>query len=189
MHGSVGSGVVTGGPPVSSVRSLRAVAASADQLATQAAMTAFALGGNAVDAAIAANAAIAVTGPHLCGMGGDLFALVRAPDGEVHALNATGRAGSGADPDALRAAGHSAMPMRHDVRTVTVPGCVDGWMALHRRFGRARAGRRAGPGDPPRRLRLPGQPAARRIVAPRSTTTPGATSPSWPTRRSGPARP
>ena len=126
---------MTGGPPVSSVRSLRAVAASADQLATQAAMTAFTLGGNAVDAAIAANAAIAVTGPHLCGLGGDLFALVRGPDGEVHALNATGRAGSGADPVLLRAAGHSAMPMRHDVRAVTVPGCVDGWMALHRRFG------------------------------------------------------
>ncbi|MGH9270874.1 MAG: gamma-glutamyltransferase family protein [Ilumatobacteraceae bacterium] len=123
------------GPPVSSVRSRRAVAASADQLATQAAMTAFALGGNAVDAAVAANAAIAVTGPHLCGLGGDLFALVRSPDGEIHALNATGRAGSGADPDAVRAAGHSTMPMRHDVRSVTVPGCVDGWMALHHRFG------------------------------------------------------
>lgn len=126
---------MTGGAPVSSVRSMRAVAATADQLATQAAMTAFSIGGNAVDAAIAASAAIAVTGPHMCGMGGDLFALVRAPEGEIHALNATGRAGSGADPDALRAAGHSSMPMRHDVRTVTVPGCVDGWMALHHRFG------------------------------------------------------
>ena len=52
-------------------------------------------GGNAVDAAIAANAAIAVTAPHLCGMGGDLFALVRTPDGEVVGLNASGRAGHG----------------------------------------------------------------------------------------------
>lgn len=94
----------------------------------------FARGGNAVDAAIATNAAIAVTGPHLCGMGGDLLALVHV-DGETHALNASGRAGSGADAAALRAEGRSEMPFRLDVRSVTVPGCVDGWMALHERFG------------------------------------------------------
>ena len=109
--------------------------ASADQLATQAGMAALAKGGNAVDAAIATNAAIAVTSPHLCGMGGDLYALVH--DGTtVHALNATGRAGSGSDAAALRAEGNSAMPFRHDIRVVTVPGCVDGWCALHERFGR-----------------------------------------------------
>lgn len=99
-------------------------------------MAAFEHGGNAVDAAVAANAAIAVTAPHLCGMGGDLFALVRTPDGDVYGLNATGRAGSGVSADALRAERHTSMPFRHDPRTVTVPGCVDGWMALHERFGR-----------------------------------------------------
>lgn len=109
--------------------------ASADQLATQAGLAVLALGGNAVDAAIATNAAIAVTGPHLCGMGGDLFALVHDGD-RVHALNASGRAGSGASADALRADGHREMPFRHDVRIVTVPGCVDGWCALHERLGR-----------------------------------------------------
>jgi gamma-glutamyltranspeptidase / glutathione hydrolase len=109
--------------------------ASADQLATQAGMFAFAHGGNAVDAAIATNAAIAVTGPHLCGMGGDLFALVSVPGGDVVALDAAGRAGSGASADQLRADGHRSMPFRHDIRTVTVPGCVDGWCALHERFG------------------------------------------------------
>lgn len=109
--------------------------AAADQLATQAGMSALSQGGNAVDAAIATNAAIAVTGPHLCGMGGDLFALVHDGTG-VHALNASGRAGSGADASALRREGHRAMPFRHDVRTVTVPGCVDGWCALHERFAR-----------------------------------------------------
>ena len=72
------------------MRALRIVAATADQAATQAAMEVASRGGNAVDAAIAANAAIAVTGPHLCGLGGDLFALVRTPDGAVHALNAVG---------------------------------------------------------------------------------------------------
>jgi gamma-glutamyltranspeptidase / glutathione hydrolase len=122
--------------PAGSVRARRAVAASADQLATQAAMSTYTLGGNAVDAAVAANAAMAVVGPHLCGVGGDLFALVRTPDGGLFGLNASGRAGGGADPDALRAAHLTTMPFRHDIRSVTVPGCVDGWLALHRRFGR-----------------------------------------------------
>lgn len=94
----------------------------------------FARGGNAVDAAIATNAAIAVTGPHLCGMGGDLFAIVYV-DGEVHGLNASGRAGSGADSASLRGEGATEMPFRLDVRSVTVPGCIDGWMELHDRFG------------------------------------------------------
>ena len=49
--------------------------------------------------------------------------------------NSTGRAGSGADAAALRAEGHVEMPFRHDIRAVTVPGCVDGWIALHERFG------------------------------------------------------
>lgn len=120
--------------PQSSVRGTRHLVAAADHLAARAGDAVFASGGNAVDAAIATNAAIAVTGPHLCGMGGDLFALVHTPDGVV-ALNASGRAGSGADPEALRADGNSAMPLRHDIRTVTVPGCVDGWLALHDRFG------------------------------------------------------
>ena len=121
--------------PAAPVRALRAVAATADQAATQAAMEVFTHGGNAVDAAIGANAAIAVTGPHMCGLGGDLLALVRTRDGAIHGLNASGRAGSGADAEALRADGHRVMPMRHDIRTATVPGCVDGWAALHDRFG------------------------------------------------------
>jgi len=116
--------------------------ASADQLATSAGIATFAQGGNAVDAAIATNAAIAVTAPHLCGIGGDLFALVHVDDpstpgvpGVTHALNASGRAGSGADPSRLRAEGFNEMPFKLDVRSVTVPGCIDGWMVLHERFG------------------------------------------------------
>lgn len=116
--------------------------ASADHLATSAGLETFARGGNAVDAAVATNAAIAVTAPHLCGMGGDLFAIVHIDDmndpvepGETFALNASGHAGSGADPAQLRAEGLTEMPFKNDVRTVTVPGCIDGWIALHERFG------------------------------------------------------
>jgi gamma-glutamyltranspeptidase/glutathione hydrolase len=93
-------------------------------------------GGNAVDAAIAAGAVLTVVAPHLCGLGGDLFALVHVPGAAEPAyLNASGRAGSGADPEGLRAEGHQAMPFRGDVRSTTVPGCVDGWFALHERYG------------------------------------------------------
>ena len=120
--------------PFGSTRGRRGCVATADQLASQAGVLTLWRGGNAVDAAIAANAAIAVTGPHLCGMGGDLFALVHTGR-SVIGLDASGRAGSGVDADALRADGLTAMPFRHDVRSVTVPGCVDGWVALHERFG------------------------------------------------------
>lgn len=109
---------------------------SADRLASEAGAELLRRGGSAVDAAIAANAVLAVADPHLCGMGGDLFALVHDGDGPPHALDASGRAGSGSDAEALRAEGHREMPFRGDVRTVTVPGCVDGWCALHERFGR-----------------------------------------------------
>ena len=122
--------------PFSTVRAPGAMVCSADQLATQAGMAILARGGNAVDAAIATNAAIAVTSPHLCGLGGDLFALVHHPDGGAPTvLDASGRSGSGASAQALRAEGHTDMPFRHDARSVTVPGCVDGWVALHERFG------------------------------------------------------
>ncbi|HET7523949.1 MAG TPA: gamma-glutamyltransferase, partial [Acidimicrobiales bacterium] len=110
---------------------------SIDHLASQAGISAIRQGGNAVDAAIATNAVLAVTSQHMCGLGGDLFALVHEPGGErPHALNASGRSGSGADARALRAEGHTVMPMKGDIRSVTVPGCVDGWLALHERFGR-----------------------------------------------------
>lgn len=121
-------------PHAASVRGLHVAVATADHLATDAAMQVFASGGNAVDAAIAANAALTVTAPHLCGLGGDLFALVHTGRSVV-ALNASGRAGSGADAAALRRDGHDHVPLRHHPAAVTVPGCVDGWLTLHDRFG------------------------------------------------------
>jgi gamma-glutamyltranspeptidase / glutathione hydrolase len=108
--------------------------AAADHLAASAGAAVLERGGNAVDGAIATAAVMAVTSPHACGLGGDLFALVARSGEPPAALNASGRAGSGADPDRLRAEGHHAMPVQCDIRAVTVPGCVDGIVALHDRF-------------------------------------------------------
>lgn len=112
-----------------------AMVCTVDARATHAALDMIEAGGSAVDAAIAANAVLGVTCPHLCGMGGDLFALVHDHVGAPAVLNASGRAGSGADPDSLRAEGHDRMPFTGDIRSAPVPGCVDGWAALHQRYG------------------------------------------------------
>ncbi|MBV8961100.1 MAG: gamma-glutamyltransferase [Actinobacteria bacterium] len=107
-----------------------------DRLASEAGVALLRAGGSAADAAIAASAVLAVTTQHMCGMGGDLFALVHDGAGAPTALNASGRAGAGADPERLRADGHRVMPRRGDIRAVPVPGCVDGWLTLHARYGR-----------------------------------------------------
>ncbi|MXV87124.1 MAG: gamma-glutamyltranspeptidase [Acidimicrobiales bacterium] len=111
---------------------------SVDHLASGAGVSLLRAGGSAADAAVAASAVLAVTTQHMCGMGGDLWALVHHADGAAPAaLNASGRAGSGADPAALRAEGRTRMRFRSDIRSVPIPGCVDGWLALHERFGHA----------------------------------------------------
>jgi gamma-glutamyltranspeptidase/glutathione hydrolase len=110
--------------------------AAADQLAAVAGIGALADGGSAADAAVATGAAMAVVGPHLCGLGGDVLAMVSAPGRAPEALLSIGRAGAGSDAARLRAEGHAIMPLRGDVRSVQVPGAVDGWLALHVRYGR-----------------------------------------------------
>lgn len=111
------------------------VAVTPHELATLAAMEIYVLGGNAVDASVAANAVQGVVAPETCGIGGDLFALVHRPEDAAPAtLNASGRAGSGVDPAALRRSGLTSIPFDHPA-SVTVPGCVDGWIALLARFG------------------------------------------------------
>jgi gamma-glutamyltranspeptidase/glutathione hydrolase len=110
--------------------------ATADHLASSAGVAALRAGGTAADAAVAAGAVLAVTNQHQCGMGGDLFALVHRSGEPVASLCAAGRAGTGADPLQARVEGLQRLPAHGDVRAVTVPGCVDGWIELHRRFGR-----------------------------------------------------
>ena len=98
--------------------------------ASQAAAAAFAAGGNAVDAALHAAVTLAVVYPHMCGAGGDLFALVQNPDGKLVAIDASGRAPAGADAAGLRAAHGTSMPDAGPA-TITVPGAIRGWDAVH----------------------------------------------------------
>lgn len=112
-----------------------ACAVSPHHLGSEAAVEIMRRGGNAVDAAVAMNAVIGVVRPTDCGIGGDLFALIHAPGMDKPAvLNASGRAGSGASAQAMRADGHEEIPLNHPA-AITVPGCVDGWAALLERFG------------------------------------------------------
>src|SRR5438270_8467197 len=99
----------------------RGMVCAVDHLAAEAGVEVLRAGGNAVDAAIATNAVLTVTTQHMCGLGGDLFALVSVPGAAAPlALNASGRAGSGADPARLRAAGHREVPMHGDIAAVPV---------------------------------------------------------------------
>jgi gamma-glutamyltranspeptidase / glutathione hydrolase len=93
-------------------------------------------GGSAVDAAIAANAVLGVTEPMMNGMGGDLFAIYwEAKTGKLYGLNASGWAPLGLTIAHVKAKDATAMPLQ-GIDSVTVPGAVAGWHALHERFGR-----------------------------------------------------
>jgi gamma-glutamyltranspeptidase len=92
-------------------------------------------GGNAVDAAITMAAVLAVVRPHMNGVGGDAFMLIsEGRSGRIHALNGSGRAGSGATPARFRARGYTQVP-RSGVHSVTVPGAVRAWSDALRRHG------------------------------------------------------
>ena len=95
-------------------------------------------GGSAVDAAIGANAMLSLIEPYMCGPGGDLFAIVWDPAaGRLHGLNASGHSPRGQTLDELkRRLGQSRAIPINGVHSITVPGAVRGWAALHERFGR-----------------------------------------------------
>ena len=103
-------------------------------LATAAGVDALRDGGTAVDAAVAANAMLAVVYCNACGIGGDAFALVW--DGRrLHGFNGSGRSPAGLTIQTMRDAGHETMPARGPL-AITVPGAVDAWVQLLDRFGR-----------------------------------------------------
>lgn len=105
-------------------------------LAAQAGLDLLKAGGNAVDAAIAANATLQVVYSFVCGLGGDLFAIVwDAPSHTLIGLNASGRSPRAATIERYQALGYETMP-RYGIHSVTVPGCVSGWGMLAERFGR-----------------------------------------------------
>jgi gamma-glutamyltranspeptidase / glutathione hydrolase len=111
--------------------------ASSHPLATQIGLDVLKAGGNAVDAAIAVNAALGLMEPMSCGIGGDLYALVwDAKTGTLHGLNASGRAPARATRKWFADKGYKEIPGRGPL-SWSVPGCVDGWAELHKRFGKA----------------------------------------------------
>ena len=118
------------------VISRNGIVAAESPLAAQAGATILAHGGNAIDAAVAANAAMGVVAPMMNGIGGDLFAIVyEAKSDKLYGLNASGWSPAALTAEYLRQLGAAEMPTS-GVNSVTVPGVVDGWDKLLRRFGR-----------------------------------------------------
>lgn len=112
------------------------VVATSQPLATQAGMELLRRGGSAVDAAIAANAVLGLVEPTGAGIGGDLFAIVwSAEHGRLFGLNGSGRAPRRLELAEFATRGLAAVPEIGPL-SVSVPGAVDGWFALHERFGR-----------------------------------------------------
>ena len=110
--------------------------ATSQVFATQAGLDMLRSGGSAVDAAIAANAVLGLTEPTGCGIGGDLFAMVWEADKDAPTgLNASGRAPRSLNPGVFRQRGLEGIPPRGPL-PVSVPGAVDGWQELHKRYGR-----------------------------------------------------
>src|SRR5688572_24200853 len=112
------------------------MAATSVPLATQAALEILRAGGSAVDAAIAANAVQCLLEPVGCGVGGDLFALVWDPAAKkLHGLNASGRSPATLTLEHFQKEKITRIP-RLGPLPVSVPGCVDGWCELSKRFGK-----------------------------------------------------
>lgn len=115
-----------------------AMAATSHPLATQIALDVMKAGGTAADGAIAANAALGLMEPTGNGIGGDLFAIVWDPKTKkLHGYNGSGGAPAGLTIELVRSRGLEAIPALGPL-PCTVPGCVDGWFALHERFGTAK---------------------------------------------------
>src|SRR5438270_2594238 len=113
----------------------RGMVACAHYLATQAGVSILTQGGNAIDAAIAANAAMTVVYPSTCSAGGDVFMLIwDAKTRQLHALNGSGRAPAGMTPEYFASRDMARIPERGPL-SINVPGAVDGWFEALNRFG------------------------------------------------------
>jgi len=120
----------------SQVITQQGIAATSQTLASEAAVQILARGGTAVDAAIAANAVLAVVEPMKNGLGGDLFALYwDAKTGKLQGLNSSGPAPRALSPEFLAKHGIKTMPQQ-GIHSFTVPGAVDGWWKMHQRYGK-----------------------------------------------------
>ena len=120
----------------SEVAAQHGMACTSQPLVTQIALDILKQGGSAVDAAIAANAALGLMEPTGSGMGGDLYALVWDPkERKVRGLNASGRSPRSLTLAEFKKRGLTHIPAQGPL-PVSVPGCVDGWFELHRKFGR-----------------------------------------------------
>jgi gamma-glutamyltranspeptidase / glutathione hydrolase len=120
----------------SEVMARNGIACTSHPLATSAALDVLRKGGTAVDAAIAANAVLGVVEPHVNGIGGDLYAIVyEAKTKKLHGLNGSGRSPHSLTLDTFRRRNIQYIPALGPL-PVSVPGCVDGWYALHEKFGR-----------------------------------------------------
>ena len=120
------------------IASRNGIVAASHTLASAVGVRILERGGNAVDAAIAANAVTGFVQPFSCGIGGDLFAIVQEPppSRRIHGLNASGWAPRDLSLKVLRDCGVDAPRVSSSsAHAVTVPGCVAGWDALRERFG------------------------------------------------------
>ncbi|WP_299164247.1 gamma-glutamyltransferase [uncultured Eudoraea sp.] len=112
------------------------MAATSQPLATQVALDILKKGGSAMDAAIAANAMLGLVEPASCGIGGDIFAIVwDAKEEKLYGFNGSGRVPKSLSIEYFMDRGMKYVPL-HGPLPVSVPGCVDGWFALHQKFGK-----------------------------------------------------
>lgn len=112
------------------------MAATSQPLATQVALDMLKKGGSAMDAAIAANAVLGLVEPASCGIGGDIFAIVwSAEEQKLYGFNGSGRSPKALSIDYFMDNGMKYVPF-YGPLPVSVPGCVDGWFQLHKKFGK-----------------------------------------------------
>jgi gamma-glutamyltranspeptidase/glutathione hydrolase len=122
-------------PGRSAVISTEAMAATSQPMATEVALQVMRDGGNALDAAIAASATLAVVEPFSTGIGGDCFILYHEQaSGKLHALNGSGRSAKAASIDVIESRGHTSMP-EQGILSVTVPGAIDAWQVANDKLG------------------------------------------------------